>query len=142
MSQTQAIIKSRNNMNSIKLKIFIFSQEWYGRDVRVLGAYAFSVTCITLNTFLICYIGEVLSEKCKKISNMIYMTNWYRLSEKDILNLIMIMIRSGMEYKMTAGKIINMSVVTFGNVRLLFNFFKKYIASIRMYLYKYILNFR
>ena len=70
------------------------------------------------------------------------MTNWYRLSEKDILNLIMIMIRSGMEYKMTAGKIINMSVVTFGNVRLLFNFFKKCIASIRMYLYKYILNFR
>ncbi|XP_003250751.1 odorant receptor 4-like [Apis mellifera] len=104
------------NILSICMLSYCILAEWYGRDVRVLGAYAFSVTCITLNTFLICYIGEVLSEKCKKISNMIYMTNWYRLSEKDILNLIMIMIRSGMEYKMTAGKIINMSVVTFGNI--------------------------
>ena len=44
------------------------------------------------------------------------MTNWYRLSDKDILNLIMIIIRSSVEYKMTAGKIIDMSVITFSNV--------------------------
>ena len=92
------------------------------------------MTCIILNTFLICYIGEILSEKCKKISDMIYMTNWYQLSDKDILNLIMIMIRSGVEYKMTAGKIVNMSVITFGNVRLFSNFFKKYISFENIYI--------
>ncbi|XP_043803275.1 odorant receptor 82a-like [Apis laboriosa] len=104
------------NILSICMISYCILAEWSGRDIRALSAYAFCVTCITLNTFLICYIGEILSEKCKKISNTIYMTNWYRLSEKDILNLIMIMIRSGVEYKMTAGKIVNMSVITFGNI--------------------------
>ena len=80
---------------------------------------------IALSTFLICYIGEVLTEKCKEIGNMVYMTNWYRLSDKDILNLIMIITRSSVEYKMTAGKIIDMSVITFGNVCLFLPIFKE-----------------
>ena len=84
-----------------------------------------AVINITLNTFLICYIGEVLTERCKKIGNMVYMTNWYRLPKKDILNLIMIITRSSVEYKITAGKIIDMSVITFGNVRLFLSIFKK-----------------
>ena len=84
-----------------------------------------AVINITLNTFLICYIGEVLTERCKEIGNMVYMTNWYRLPKKDILNLIMIITRSSVEYKMTAGKIIDMSVITFGNVRLFLSIFKK-----------------
>lgn len=52
---------------------------------------------------------------------MVYMTNWYQLPGKDILNLIMIISRSSMEVKITAGKIITMSIYTFGNVRF-FNF--------------------
>lgn len=56
---------------------------------------------------------------------MVYMTNWYRLPKKDILNLIMIIIRSNVEYKMTAGKIFDMSVITFGNVRLFLSIFKE-----------------
>ena len=78
---------------------------------------------VILSTFLICYIGEVLTERCKEIGNMVYMTNWYHLPDKDIFNLIMIIVRSGVEYKMTAGKIIDISVITFGNVCLVFSIF-------------------
>lgn len=56
---------------------------------------------------------------------MVYMTNWYQLPDKDILNLIMIISRSSVEVKITAGKIITMSIYTFGNVRF-FNFFDFY----------------
>lgn len=98
---------------------------------------------LIFSTFLICYIGEVLTERCKEIGNMVYMTNWYRLHDKDILNLIMIIARSSVEYKMTAGKIMDMSVITFGNVRLFFSILKEIkIISYRKYSYKYFCNFR
>ncbi|XP_031770825.1 odorant receptor 4-like isoform X2 [Apis florea] len=104
------------NILSICMFSYCILAEWSEHDIRVLGIYAFAVICITLNTFLICYIGEVLTERCKEIRNMVYMTNWYRLPDKDIFNLIMIITRSGVEYKMTAGKIIDISVITFGNI--------------------------
>ncbi|NP_001229901.1 odorant receptor 37 [Apis mellifera] len=104
------------NILSICLFSYCILAEWSEHNIRILGTYIFAVINITLNTFLICYIGEVLTERCKKIGNMVYMTNWYRLPKKDILNLIMIITRSSVEYKITAGKIIDMSVITFGNI--------------------------
>ncbi|KAF3424646.1 hypothetical protein E2986_11725 [Frieseomelitta varia] len=74
---------------------------------------------MTCNIFLVCYIGEVLSEKCKKIGDMVYMTNWYHLPDKNILSMIMIISRSSVEVKMTAGKIIDMSVFTFASTMLM-----------------------
>ncbi|OAD55463.1 hypothetical protein WN48_04720 [Eufriesea mexicana] len=53
---------------------------------------------------------------CKKVGDVVYMTNWYELPDKDILNLIMIISRSSKEVKITAGKLVTMSVYTFGNV--------------------------
>lgn len=50
---------------------------------------------------------------------MVYMADWYHLPDQDIINLIMIISRSSMEVKITAGKIIDMSVLTFANVRVL-----------------------
>ena len=47
------------------------------------------------------------------------MTNWYHLPDKDILSLIMIISRSNVEVRMTAGKIIDMSLFTFANVCLI-----------------------
>ena len=48
---------------------------------------------------------------------MAYLTNWYHLPDKEILNMIMIISRCNVEVKITAGKIITMSVYTFGSVR-------------------------
>ncbi|XP_061927050.1 odorant receptor 4-like [Apis cerana] len=104
------------NILSICMFSYCILAEWSERDIRVLGIYTFAVTNVILSTFLICYIGEVLTERCKEIGKMVYMTNWYHLPDKDIFNLIMIIVRSGVEYKMTAGKIIDISVITFGNI--------------------------
>ncbi|XP_031366089.1 odorant receptor 4-like isoform X3 [Apis dorsata] len=104
------------NILSICMFSYCILAEWSEHNIRILSTYTFAVMNLIFSTFLICYIGEVLTERCKEIGNMVYMTNWYRLHDKDILNLIMIIARSSVEYKMTAGKIMDMSVITFGNI--------------------------
>ncbi|XP_017759759.1 PREDICTED: odorant receptor 4-like [Eufriesea mexicana] len=90
--------------------------EWPNVNVQNAVVYIMILVSMISNIFLVCYIGETITEKCKKIGDIIYTTKWYQLPEKDILNLIMIISRSGVEVKITAGKLINTSVYTFGNV--------------------------
>ena len=51
-----------------------------------------------------------------KVGEIVYMTNWYYLPVKKILDLILIIGRSSMVIQLTAGKIIQMSIHTFGDV--------------------------
>lgn len=44
------------------------------------------------------------------------MTNWYELPRKTVLGLILIILRSSIVIKITAGKIFHMSIPTFGDV--------------------------
>jgi len=44
------------------------------------------------------------------------MTNWYYLPHKTILSLMLIILRSRIVIKITAGKIFHMSIETFGVV--------------------------
>lgn len=44
------------------------------------------------------------------------MTNWYYLPHKDILDLIQVILRSSAVIKITAGKLVHMSIYTFGDV--------------------------
>lgn len=47
------------------------------------------------------------------------MTNWYDLPRKTVLGLILVIIRSNIVIKITAGKIFHMSIETFGNVSII-----------------------
>lgn len=47
------------------------------------------------------------------------MTDWYQLPHKTILGLILIILRSRIVIKITAGKIFHMSIQTFGVVSIL-----------------------
>lgn len=44
------------------------------------------------------------------------MTEWYYLPHKTALGLILIISRSSMVIKLTAGKLIHLSIATFGDV--------------------------
>jgi len=44
------------------------------------------------------------------------MTNWYRLPHKTARSLILIISRSSSVIKLTAGKLIHLSIATFGDV--------------------------
>ncbi|XP_050481086.1 uncharacterized protein LOC126869031 isoform X2 [Bombus huntii] len=66
-------------------------------------------------TMDICVIGYYILS-CKKIGEVVYMTNWYYLPGKTILDLIMVIARSNLVVHITAGKLVHMSVYTFGSV--------------------------
>lgn len=51
-----------------------------------------------------------------KVGEIVYITKWYCLLVKKILDLILIIARSNMVIELTAGKIIQMSIYTFGDV--------------------------
>ncbi|XP_031366093.1 uncharacterized protein LOC102679623 isoform X2 [Apis dorsata] len=89
---------------------------WSVHDIQNLVVFLVILLSMIFNIFIICYIGDILTEQCKMIGEAVYMTNWYYLPGKDILNLIQIILRSSMVIKITAGKLVHMSIYTFGNV--------------------------
>ncbi|CAL7936647.1 unnamed protein product [Xylocopa violacea] len=90
--------------------------EWVDHDVQTLVIYAMILSSMSFNIFTVCYIGEVLTEQCRKVGEVAYMTNWYYLPEKHILELSLIIVRSSLAIKITAGKLFHMSIYTFGQV--------------------------
>lgn len=44
------------------------------------------------------------------------MTDWYRLPHKTTLSLILVIARSSVVIKITAGKLVQLSIVTFSDV--------------------------
>ncbi|XP_071862821.1 odorant receptor 4-like [Bombus fervidus] len=105
----------RCTMDICILGYYILS-EWADQNVQSLITYIMIYISIGFNVFLICYIGEILTEQSTKIGEVVYMTNWYYLPEKTILDLILIIARSSMVVQITAGKMVHMSVYTFGDV--------------------------
>ncbi|XP_077269893.1 odorant receptor 43a-like [Temnothorax americanus] len=79
-------------------------------------SYFFAYICIGFNIFILCYIGEILTEQCKKIGEIAYMTNWYKLPHKTALGLILIIMQSNHVIKITAGKLVLLSIATFGDI--------------------------
>ena len=51
-----------------------------------------------------------------KVGEIVYMTNWYYLPVRKMLDMVLIIARSSVVIEMTAGKIIQMSIHTFGDV--------------------------
>ncbi|XP_031834876.1 uncharacterized protein LOC116427998 [Nomia melanderi] len=90
--------------------------EWTEHNIQNLSTYIVILLAYTFNVFVMCYIGDILSEQCLKVGEVVYMTNWYYLPDKTVLDLILIIKRSSVTIKITAGKIIEMSISTFGSV--------------------------
>ncbi|XP_015431127.1 PREDICTED: LOW QUALITY PROTEIN: uncharacterized protein LOC107187519 [Dufourea novaeangliae] len=90
--------------------------EWSDHNFQNLTTYFMIMGSMTFNVFIVCYIGELLTEQCKKVGEVIYMTEWYCLPHKCVLDLTMIIARSSLLIKITAAKMIHMSVSTFGDV--------------------------
>ncbi|XP_026668778.1 odorant receptor 4-like [Ceratina calcarata] len=90
--------------------------EWDDKNIQNLTTYFMMYLSICFNIFIICYIGEILTEECRKVGEVVYMTNWYYLPDNHILDLIMIIARSSVVVQITAGKIFHMSIYTFGDV--------------------------
>ncbi|XP_076642141.1 odorant receptor 10-like isoform X2 [Halictus rubicundus] len=88
--------------------------EWDDHDYQNLTTYFMILFSMTFNVFLLCYIGQILTEQCKKVGEVVYMTDWYSLPNRSVLDLGMIIARSSVMIKITASKMFHMSIYTFG----------------------------
>ncbi|XP_043596776.1 odorant receptor 4-like [Bombus pyrosoma] len=90
--------------------------EWANSDLIATLTYMTLLTSFTFNIFIFCYIGELLSEQCSEIGTVSYEIDWYNLPAKEAYNLILLISISQYPPKLTAGKIIELSLNTFSSV--------------------------
>ncbi|XP_024869572.1 odorant receptor 82a-like [Temnothorax curvispinosus] len=95
---------------------FCTIKEWNARNTKTITTYGLVFISLSFNIFIFCYIGEIITEQCKKVGEMAYFTNWYLLPHKTALGMVLIISRSGVVIKITAGKLIQLSLMTFGDV--------------------------
>ncbi|XP_011880188.1 PREDICTED: odorant receptor 85c-like isoform X2 [Vollenhovia emeryi] len=90
--------------------------EWESREITSYLTYFVLLLSFTFSIFMLCYIGELVIEKYKKIAEVSYMINWYRLSGKKSLALVLMIAMSNASIKLTAGNFFELSLGTFGDV--------------------------
>ncbi|KAF3424629.1 hypothetical protein E2986_07795 [Frieseomelitta varia] len=119
--------------------------EWDSKHPLKGFAYVILLTSVTFNIFIFCYIGELLAEevlawclqtdfnnniviikivavrKTVKVSEKSYMIDWYRMPWQESPGIALMISMSRSTNKITAGKIIELSISSFGSFLLLYN---------------------
>ncbi|XP_003691462.1 odorant receptor 4-like isoform X2 [Apis florea] len=90
--------------------------DWEQNNMIGLTSYALLLISLTFNMFLLCYIGDLLIQKSGNVGVAVFMIDWYHLPTKTIQNLILIMAMSNSPAKLSVGRIVDLSLSTFGNV--------------------------
>ncbi|XP_076760684.1 odorant receptor 35 [Xylocopa sonorina] len=90
--------------------------EWEQNETIGTLTYCTLLVSFTFNIFILCYIGEILSEQCGKIGLSAYMIDWYRIPGKKALSLMLICAMSNTSKKLTAGKLVELSLSSFCSV--------------------------
>ncbi|XP_019883389.1 uncharacterized protein LOC109610070 [Camponotus floridanus] len=78
--------------------------------------YLFALASIVFNIFIFCYIGDLLKERCQKVGTACYAIEWYRMSSKKAIDLIIPIMISRYPATLTAGKMMTMTLMTFSDV--------------------------
>ncbi|KAL0117053.1 hypothetical protein PUN28_010127 [Cardiocondyla obscurior] len=90
--------------------------EWESSDSTAMLTMAVILTSFAFSIFTNCYVGQLLTDQSIKLGSMTSTTNWHRLPHKRARTLILIMAVSNIPAKISAGKMIEMSLPTFSNV--------------------------
>nr|AQN78481.1 olfactory receptor 79 [Meteorus pulchricornis] len=95
---------------------YYFLLEWEDSDAIGIMTYTILLMSFTFNIFLFCYIGDLLTEECRKVGDAVYMIDWLEMSGNNIRQLILILITAQNPITITAGKFIDLSLVNFCTV--------------------------
>ncbi|XP_033212294.1 putative odorant receptor 92a [Belonocnema kinseyi] len=90
--------------------------EWKQSDITSVTTYSLILLSFIFNIFIYCYIGELLTSQAAKVGQSAYMIRWYNLPRSVSLDIIPVIRISHNPAKLTAGKIITLSMNTFSSV--------------------------
>ncbi|XP_025158224.1 odorant receptor 4-like [Harpegnathos saltator] len=101
-------------------------QDWDTSNPGIVCSYACSIINIIIHIFLFCYTGEQLNDQAEKVAIETRELEWYHLPEKKMRSVILLMIMSNYPPKISACKIVELSLKTFGDVREHFQILDRY----------------
>ncbi|KAF7381384.1 hypothetical protein HZH66_013778 [Vespula vulgaris] len=90
--------------------------DWDKGDMVSDMTYIALIISFAFNIFIFCYIGELLGDECRRVAEETYMIDWYRLQGRKSLALLLIIAMSSSSIKLTAGKFVELSISSFGDV--------------------------
>ncbi|XP_033212295.1 odorant receptor 13a-like [Belonocnema kinseyi] len=90
--------------------------EWKQSDMTIIMSYSLIMLSFIFNIFIYCYIGELLTAQAAKVAESAYMMRWYILPRSISLDMVSVIRISHYPAKLTAGKIIILSMSTFSTV--------------------------
>ncbi|CAK9826102.1 Odorant receptor 83a [Anthophora retusa] len=90
--------------------------EWDPNELTPAMTHTALFLSFTFNIFIFCYIGEIVAEHCRKVGEMSYMIEWYRLIGNKKLCCVLIIAMSNSSVKLTAGNMVDLSIDTFSEV--------------------------
>ncbi|XP_019699390.1 odorant receptor 13a-like isoform X1 [Harpegnathos saltator] len=90
--------------------------EWENSNGIAMCSYFITITSLMINMFLFCYTGEQLTVQAEKVASTSCDLEWYRLPDKKARGIVLVMIISNLPTKITAGKVMDLSFKTFGDV--------------------------
>ncbi|XP_012063215.1 PREDICTED: odorant receptor 13a-like [Atta cephalotes] len=118
MSRLENLLNDENSNIHQQIAIIVKDHvriDWKHDNKISLATYFLLFISFCFNVYILCYIGELLMEKSIEIGSMCYMINWYQLSPRSVRSLILIIAMSSHPIKLTAGRMANLSLTTFGN---------------------------
>ncbi|CAL1689220.1 unnamed protein product [Lasius platythorax] len=110
------LVELTSSLCTICLLEYYCIVDWQSADRIGLATYFLLFVSFCFNVFMLCYIGELLMEKSSQIGYICYMINWYQLSPKSARSLILIIAMASHPIKISAGRIVDLSLMTFVNV--------------------------
>ncbi|KAG5331748.1 OR4 protein, partial [Acromyrmex charruanus] len=90
--------------------------EWDNRNLPAFCTYVTALTSVIINIFILCYIGEYVTAQAEEVGLITCTLDWYRLPTNVARDMILVIISSNIPPRITAGKFIELSFKTFGDV--------------------------
>ncbi|XP_011158994.1 odorant receptor 13a-like [Solenopsis invicta] len=96
---------------------YFIIMEWESNTNSIaVCTYFITMTSLMINMFLFCYTGEQLTVQAERVARTSCELEWYRLPDKKARAIVLVIIISNMPIKITAGKIMDLSFKTYGDV--------------------------
>ncbi|XP_019883397.2 odorant receptor 43a [Camponotus floridanus] len=90
--------------------------EWGDNGMMPIVIYTTVLLTFTFNIFILCFIGQVLTDQSIKVYITSSTLDWYRIPHKTAHGLILIIAVSSIPIKITAGKFMDLSLNSFGAI--------------------------
>ncbi|XP_011684697.1 PREDICTED: odorant receptor 4-like [Wasmannia auropunctata] len=95
---------------------YLIIKEWENSNSLAIFSYFSVLMCMMVDMFMFCYTGEQLTVQADEVAKTSCVLEWYRLLDKNARAIVLVIIISNLPAKITAGKIVDLSLRTYGDI--------------------------